>query len=100
MPAPASEDGARTTERLDLRGLKCPLPVLKSARRLADLAPGARLEILSDDPLAGIDLPLFCRQHHQTLVETSEFEGARRFLVERGLDAPSQVGAGLGVETL
>lgn len=75
-------------ERLDLRGLKCPLPVLKSAKRLAVLAPGARLEILSDDPLAAIDLPLFCRQHGQVLLEQGEAEGAMRFLIERGRQAP------------
>ncbi len=46
----------------DLRGLKCPLPVLKTRRRLKDLAPGDRLWVETSDPLAVIDLPHFWMQ--------------------------------------
>ncbi len=38
------------TERLDLRGLLCPLPVLRASQRLATLRRGARLEVLATDP--------------------------------------------------
>lgn len=41
---------------LDCLGLKCPLPVLKARKRLAELAPGAALTVLADDPLAPLDL--------------------------------------------
>ena len=49
-------------ETLDTRGLKCPLPVLKLEKRLAGLGPGARLRVLATDPVARIDIPLYCRQ--------------------------------------
>lgn len=49
-------------EILDARGLKCPLPVLKAEKRLAALPPGSRLLVLATDPMARVDLPLFCRQ--------------------------------------
>ena len=53
-----------TTEPvLDCRGLKCPLPVLKMEKRLAGLAPGAALIVLATDPMAKIDIPLYCRQN-------------------------------------
>ncbi|MEO5805867.1 sulfurtransferase TusA family protein [Devosia sp.] len=48
---------------IDARGLKCPLPVLKMEKRLAQLAPGAQLTVLATDPMAKIDIPLFCRQN-------------------------------------
>lgn len=48
---------------LDARGLKCPLPVLKLEKRLGQLAPGAALTILADDPIARIDIPLYCTQN-------------------------------------
>lgn len=51
------------SEVIDARGLKCPLPVLKMEKRLAAMAPGASLLVLATDPMARIDIPLYCRQH-------------------------------------
>jgi tRNA 2-thiouridine synthesizing protein A len=53
-------------EVIDCIGLKCPLPVLKTEKRIAQLKPGARLVVLATDPIAKIDIPLFCTQNgHQ-----------------------------------
>jgi tRNA 2-thiouridine synthesizing protein A len=46
---------ART--RLDLTGLKCPLPALKTRKALKGLKPGDVLEVLCTDPLSVIDIP-------------------------------------------
>ena len=50
-------------EIIDCRGLKCPLPVLKTEKRLAQLKAGARVTVLATDPIAKIDIPLFCTQN-------------------------------------
>jgi tRNA 2-thiouridine synthesizing protein A len=50
-------------EVLDARGLKCPLPVLKMEKRLAQLPAGSRLTVLATDPIAKVDIPLYCTQH-------------------------------------
>lgn len=50
-------------EVIDCRGLKCPLPVLKLEKRLAQLPAGASFIVLATDPMAKIDIPLFCRQN-------------------------------------
>lgn len=71
-------------ETYDLRGLNCPLPVLKARRRLADMAPGARLWLETTDPLAVIDIPAFCREAGHALVTSESVSGGHRFLVERG----------------
>lgn len=71
-------------EIYDLKGLACPLPVLKARKRLAGMAPGARLWLETTDPLAVIDIPAFCQQNGHRLVEFSERPGLARFLVERG----------------
>lgn len=56
---------------LDARGLKCPLPVLKLEKRLGQLPPGAPLTVLATDPIAKIDIPLYCTQHgHECEVVT------------------------------
>ena len=63
-----------TEDTVDARGLKCPLPVLKTEKRLAQLPAGARLAVLATDPVARIDIPLYCRQngHHCTLWQDAE----------------------------
>jgi tRNA 2-thiouridine synthesizing protein A len=71
-------------DELDLRGLKCPLPVLRTRKALRALAPGTRLWVEATDPLSALDIPNFCREDGHVLVETGEREGVRRFLIERG----------------
>lgn len=67
----------------DLRGLNCPLPVLKARKRLAKMRPGARIWLETTDPLAAIDIPAFCGETGHILVETQAAEFGHRFLVSR-----------------
>lgn len=48
---------------IDARGLKCPLPVLKLEKRLAQVDAGTEIVVLATDPMAKIDIPLHCRQN-------------------------------------
>jgi tRNA 2-thiouridine synthesizing protein A len=45
---------------LDLRGLKCPMPSLLARRALLRAPAGTSLTVLTDDPLAPIDVPHMC----------------------------------------
>jgi tRNA 2-thiouridine synthesizing protein A len=67
----------------DLRGLNCPLPVLKARKRLADMQPGERLWVETTDPLAVIDIPHFCREAGHVLVVSESAAFGHRFLIER-----------------
>ena len=74
---------AETIETLDARGLKCPLPVLKMEKRLAQLPDGAGLVVLATDPMAKIDIPLYCRQHGFSCALETE-DGVLRFSIGKG----------------
>ncbi len=50
---------------LDCRGQRCPLPVIRLARRLPELPVGAVLRVLADDPAAAVDIPAWCRMRGQ-----------------------------------
>jgi tRNA 2-thiouridine synthesizing protein A len=54
----------------DLRGLKCPLPVLRTRKALAGMRSGDVLVVACTDPLAGIDIPNLLRETGDTLEET------------------------------
>ena len=69
---------------LDLRGLKCPLPVLKTRRHLRDLATGTLIRIETTDPLAVIDIPHYCREDGHQLLESAPVEGGHVFVIEKG----------------
>jgi tRNA 2-thiouridine synthesizing protein A len=62
---------------LDLLGLKCPLPALKTRKALGRLAVGDRLTVISTDPLSAIDIPNLIRETGDTLL--SEDGDGERF---------------------
>lgn len=68
----------------DLRGLNCPMPVLKTRKRLAEMPPGGMLIIETTDSLAVIDIPHFCQEYGHRLVSTEPVQGGCRFTIERG----------------
>ncbi len=70
-------------QRLDVRGLNCPLPVLKARKRLAAMAPGERLEVLATDPKAPADMAELCAATGHRLLVSENAEGGYRFLIER-----------------
>ncbi len=55
---------------LDARGLLCPLPVIRTQERVAQLAPGDVLEITATDPGVLADIPAWCRVHGHEILET------------------------------
>lgn len=78
--------------KLDLSGLKCPLPALKTRKALGAVEPGERLEVCCTDPLASIDIPNLVRETGDRIENTTR-EGDRIiFLIERRIDPPQRQG--------
>jgi tRNA 2-thiouridine synthesizing protein A len=76
-----------TTTTLDLTGLKCPLPALKTRKALRALKPGDRLEVTCTDPLSVIDIPSLIRETGDK-VEIRQAEERRIvFLIEKADDS-------------
>lgn len=67
---------------LDLRGLRCPLPVLKANKALRALAPGTELAIVVTDPAAVVDFHAYAQETgHELLLWAEEAEGEYRFIL-------------------
>ena len=56
---------------LDLRGLRCPLPVLRAKKALRALPAGATLVLECTDPLTTIDIPNLLRETGDRLEEST-----------------------------
>ena len=65
-----------------MRGLKCPLPVLKARKAIATIPVGALLEVLATDPAAMLYFRHYARQSGHTLVAAEDGEELR-FLIRR-----------------
>lgn len=59
---------------LDARRLLCPLPVIKTQNKVAELSAGDRLKIICTDPGALSDIPAWARIHGHQIVETAEVD--------------------------
>lgn len=70
-------------ERLDLRGLKCPLPVLHTRRALLRLPPGRMLLVRCTDPLASLDIPNLLRETGDALLAAERDGRETRFTIRR-----------------
>lgn len=74
---------------LDVRGLSCPLPVLKANRALRALTGGEHLRVLATDRASASDFRSFCRETGHDLIAFGEEAGVLSFVIRKKQDAPS-----------
>jgi tRNA 2-thiouridine synthesizing protein A len=75
---------------LDVKGMSCPLPVLRANRALRGLKPGERLRVLATDVAAVADFQAFCRETGHALLAWSEEDGVFSFLIRRRAEDPAE----------
>ena len=68
---------------VDAVGLLCPLPIVRTAGRVRDLAEGEVLELLADDPAVLIDIPNWCRAWRHEYLGHEEAGGVLRLFVRK-----------------
>ncbi len=74
---------AMAQTKLDLTGLKCPLPALKTRKALKSLKPGDLLEVHCTDPLSVIDIPSLIRETGDRVEIIERAERRIVFLIEK-----------------
>jgi len=71
---------------LDARGLLCPMPVIRTQNRVAELQPGDRLEVICTDRGVKNDIPAWCRINGHRVDEIREQEREIVILITVGED--------------
>ena len=71
------------TTTLDLTGLKCPLPALRTRKALLRLSPGERLEVHCTDPMAVIDIPAMVEQAGDRIDSSERRDGTMIFIIAK-----------------
>jgi tRNA 2-thiouridine synthesizing protein A len=70
-------------QRLDARGLVCPMPIVKSAMAMKGLASGDILEILATDPGSVKDFAAWSRSTGNPLLDSTAEGGVYRFVLQK-----------------
>ncbi|MCW5601105.1 sulfurtransferase TusA family protein [Nitrosomonas sp.] len=70
-------------KELDVRGLVCPLPILRTKKSLADMTHGQILKIVATDPGAVIDFQVFAEQTGNQLLSSDETAGEFLFYLQK-----------------
>ncbi len=68
---------------LDVKGMTCPLPVLRTNKVLRSLEPDARLRVLATDRAAVADMQAYCRESGHALLAFSEEAGVFSFVIRK-----------------
>jgi tRNA 2-thiouridine synthesizing protein A len=68
---------------LDLSGLKCPLPALKTRRALTRLRTGDELVVECTDPLSAVDIPNLLRETGDQLLDSKRAEDRFVFRIRK-----------------
>ena len=71
-------------EILDVRGLSCPMPTLKTAKTMKSMAPGRILEVLGTDPGTKKDMPKLAKKSGHEWLGFLDDEGFYRFYLRKG----------------
>jgi len=69
---------------LEARRMLCPMPVIRTQDKVAELQPGDTLKVVSTDPGALNDIPAWCRINGHKVLETREENGDIIVLIEVG----------------
>ncbi|MBU0545363.1 MAG: sulfurtransferase TusA family protein [Proteobacteria bacterium] len=71
-------------ETLDVRGLSCPMPTLKTAKAMKSLTPGQIIEVLGTDPGTKKDMPKLANKSGNEWLGFIDDEGFYRFYLRKG----------------
>jgi len=68
---------------LDTLGLYCPMPIVKTAKKIKDLKIGQVLEVISDDEGIKEDMPAWCKRTGNEFLRIEEGEGEYRVYIRK-----------------
>ena len=68
---------------LDVKGLSCPLPIVKTSKAVKDMRSGELIEVLATDPGSVQDFSAWCRSTGNTLVEQVHDAGVFRYVIRK-----------------
>ena len=76
-------DDIKISKTFDLKGLACPMPVVKVSKGIKDVEVGDVIEAISTDPGSLTDIPAWARTTGNEIVKTEQDDKVIRFYIKR-----------------
>jgi tRNA 2-thiouridine synthesizing protein A len=76
-------DEIKVDVKMDLKGLACPLPVVKVSQQIKKMKVGEVLEAETTDPGAHADFPAWAKSRGNAIVQTDNEEKAAKFYIKK-----------------
>ncbi|MFT5393071.1 MAG: tRNA 2-thiouridine synthesizing protein A [Gammaproteobacteria bacterium] len=83
MNQPVTENEFAVDEILDVKGLNCPLPILRTKLSLSKMPPGKVLHIMATDPHSVVDFQAFCDRTDHELLRLVRGDDLFQFFIRR-----------------
>ncbi len=68
---------------MDLKGLPCPMPVVKVSKGIKEVDVGQVIEAISSDPGSLADFPAWARTSGNEILDTVQDNGVIKFYIKR-----------------
>lgn len=68
---------------LDVKGLTCPMPVLKTKKAIDGMVLGQTIEVIATDPASRADIPALLGRLGHELLRSKEEDGVFSFLIRK-----------------
>lgn len=76
-------DKSKANVSVDLKGLACPMPVLKTKKALDSMSPGQILFVEVTDKGSKADIPAMLKRTGNELIEVNEKDNVFTFLIKK-----------------
>ena len=73
----------KAQKTMDLKGLPCPMPVVKVSQGIKDVEVGQVLEAITTDPGSLADFPAWAKTSGNEIIKTVQEDGTIRFFIKR-----------------
>ena len=68
---------------LDVKGLQCPMPIVKTAKAMKELVSGDVIQVVATDPGSVKDFAAWAKATGNELIESSAIDGVFRFVLSK-----------------
>lgn len=69
--------------KLDVKGLQCPMPIVKTAKAMKELESGDVIQVIATDPGSVKDFAAWSKATGHELLESSAVDGVFRFVLRK-----------------
>ena len=68
---------------LDVKGLQCPMPIVKTAKAMKELVSGDVIQVVATDPGSMKDIPAWAKATGNELLESNAAAGLFKFVLRK-----------------